>query len=703
MGGLDERLQQLESLIGGAVGRSEAVNGTLEQRQAAIMELKQTRELLRQLQMVLEVPRKLRAALTQGAYEVAVDIYEDVAPVLEKHGHRKALRKVSAEVEICRAEAAEWLRGQLHTSPESAAESIQLIARLGESTASLMDDFLGCQRRRLSAALTAGESALQDLNIPLQESFSTLNSTFLVELIRTGNLFEQLFDAAARPKMVAEAREWFLKYTMMIRTALERTATASVAAAAGLNVTGKRIASTNSTTTTNTQVGFSEDWGAEGLVAALDTVRIDFVQLESVLPELSSRDKASELVGNAVRQHVGLAFTAVEARIAGELADIRVALSEKVIGAEIVRQRAQLAISELSLTALRGLEHAIRGVAQWGAHPWTLEGWKEVFCTLLQAHAANWLLAVPNRCLAAADLISEGSTQQQQHTVQSNTIFSEAWIVPQNEVTPIFVLALSVLCSCGHTRLADRAEELLSRQTGGVVAPGWVGDAISAASNTAGKLLVTYKAAISTELSAMLVAAVHETPWGAHPEARAPRAVCIHLLDALYAVDADLQAAEQEAAKVAVMMAPHADSSQRQHHHLHHHRRSSTGGGGSASVDMSLSGFISSGPIGNVAWGSRAEVLAGALQAALHGNAVALRKYTLSRTAFQQVQLDCHFLRPQLQRMVETGAGGGAAVAVLDEVLVVAAERCGEPVMLEPAVLDRMVAASSSQSQLTRQ
>ena len=98
--------------------------------------------------------------------------------------------------------------------------------------------------------------------------------------------------------------------------------------------------------------------------------------------------------------------------------------------------------------------------------------------------------------------------------------------------------------------------------------------------------------------------------------------------------------------------------------------------------------------VGNVVWNSRAEVFATAAQIALHNQATALRQHTLSRAAFQQIQLDCHFLRPQVQRMVESAGNGGigaAAVAAIDEVLVVAAERCGEPVMLEPTVLDKLI------------
>jgi hypothetical protein len=52
--------------------------------------------------------------------------------------------------------------------------------------------------------------------------------------------------------------------------------------------------------------------------------------------------------------------------------------------------------------------------------------------------------------------------------------------------------------------------------------------------------------------------------------------------------------------------------------------------------------------------------------------------------------------------MVENAVNGGsgvAAVAAIDEVLVVAAERCGEPVMLEPSVLDKMLLSLSGTQQ----
>ena len=58
--------------------------------------LPQVRALLAKLQAVFDLPRKLRAAIDQGAFEVAADCYADAAPLLKKYGH-----KVGAGMLVC--------------------------------------------------------------------------------------------------------------------------------------------------------------------------------------------------------------------------------------------------------------------------------------------------------------------------------------------------------------------------------------------------------------------------------------------------------------------------------------------------------------------------------------------------------------------------------------------------------------------------
>lgn len=71
--------------------RSADVSGRLDKRQQQIEELSDTRLLLRRLQAVYELPKKIRAALDSGKLEVAVDAHADVLPLLRAHGHKVLL------------------------------------------------------------------------------------------------------------------------------------------------------------------------------------------------------------------------------------------------------------------------------------------------------------------------------------------------------------------------------------------------------------------------------------------------------------------------------------------------------------------------------------------------------------------------------------------------------------------------------------
>ncbi|KAA3462423.1 vacuolar protein sorting-associated protein 51-like protein [Gossypium australe] len=66
------------------------------------------------------------------------------------------------------------------------------------------------------------------------------------------------------------------------------------------------------------------------------------------------------------------------------------------------------------------------------------------------------------------------------------------------------------------------------------------------------------------------------------------------------------------------------------------------------------------------------------------------RLQTFNRSGFQQIQLDIQFLRTPLKETVEEEA---AIDFLLDEVIVAASERCLDPIPLEPPILDRLIQA----------
>ncbi|VFQ80274.1 unnamed protein product [Cuscuta campestris] len=74
------------------------------------------------------------------------------------------------------------------------------------------------------------------------------------------------------------------------------------------------------------------------------------------------------------------------------------------------------------------------------------------------------------------------------------------------------------------------------------------------------------------------------------------------------------------------------------------------------------------------------------------------RLQTYNRSGFQQIQLDLHFLKTSLKNAAEDEA---AVDFLLDEVIVAAAERCLDPIPLEPAILDKLVQTKLSKTTTT--
>ncbi|KAL2323708.1 hypothetical protein Fmac_028087 [Flemingia macrophylla] len=73
-----------------------------------------------------------------------------------------------------------------------------------------------------------------------------------------------------------------------------------------------------------------------------------------------------------------------------------------------------------------------------------------------------------------------------------------------------------------------------------------------------------------------------------------------------------------------------------------------------------------------------------------------IRLQTFNRSGFQQIQLDIQFLRIPLREIVEDEA---AIDFLLDEVIVATAERCLDPIPLEPPILDKLIRAKLAKTE----
>ena len=104
------------------------------------------------------------------------------------------------------------------------------------------------------------------------------------------------------------------------------------------------------------------DWGTAGLLEGLYVVKTDLGRLDSLLPELSPRDRGGELVEHTVRQHVSLCFAALERRLLGSAEALRAALQGPACRHNgEAKQRVLVAgLAALQALLVQGLERLLR-------------------------------------------------------------------------------------------------------------------------------------------------------------------------------------------------------------------------------------------------------------------------------------------------------------------------------------------------------
>lgn len=648
---LNGKFNDLEELIGGVVSQSEAVNGKLEMRQGTILELTETRSLLQRLQALLDIPLKINAAIAQGYYDVAAECIVEVAPVLGRHGHRKALKPVADEVESKRVEIVNKLRHDMQTRPECAADSLSLLLKLGESAEKLQGEYLQQQRTKLQ---TAFASALGCQEESMVESLSKLDASIVEQISVTEELFALVF--IDKSNFTVEIRDWLQLWMTAVQNCLKRIGDGRIRSATGFDEKG-------SINTSFTEFGF--DWGTKELVMGLEKVRSDTLPLESQFVELAIGDKVSQLVGDMARYHIKHSFDAFEARLLLEVCN-------SSLGSQ-VKDRVQVNqdFDTLKATALSGIHCLLDGMRPLAANVLMLDGWQEVVALFLQSQTAQFFQTLPPRLVRLAKL--EPESAQGWDLRITDPQFIPGLQLDGIHADPLLLLALSVLCSFVQQTLANKTLEFFNNSFSATDAP-FVIDTNSA-EKCASQLFLAYTSRMSDRLIEVALTCADED-WSSHPDPGAPRKKCIAFLELIMDINTDFQALEQ------------SNGAGEVEKHWHQHSASST------SIDSvskpSTQPKVVSSKVMMLPWTSRMQVTSSLADGALRRFAEALKGYDFSKGGFQQIQIDCHYYRTNLRKLYH-GGFAEKLFATLEEIVLIAAERCAEPVLLEPALLDKRV------------
>lgn len=679
VGDLQLKFNDLEALIGGVVSQSEAVNGKLETRQDTILELTETRSLLQRLQAVLDIPMKINAAMAQESYDVAAECIVEIAPVLRRHGHRKALRPVADEVKSKRTEIVNKLQQNMEARPDCAADSLSLLLRLGESAEKLQGEYLQRERTILQAALT---QASETSTSKCQESLASLEKldTSIIEQIKAAEeLFSQVFDD--RSNLVQEIREWVHLWMITVQKLLQTLGDGKVRSATGLD----------DKESTSRFAEFGYDWGTQDIVRGLEKIRTDTLPLETRFVELAIGDKVSQLVGDVARYHIKHSFDAFEARLIIESCR----LGSQVNGSQgnsavEARVQANQGLEVLKNAALSGIQTLMDGMRPLATNVLVLmDGWQEIVALLLQSQTAQFFQTLPHRLVRLAKL-SEHDPEDGQQWKFATRAAGEGFSIPalldkdvsqmmtDQSCSPMQLVTLSVLCSFIKQTLANKATDILtsSFQTEST----FVLDTNSVEECTA-QLFTAYTNLMSDRLSQVVLTSADEA-WSTYPDPQAPRNACLPFLEILKDINMDLQAFETPSSG--------GEAEKPWHSHSHQHSASSAS---IESVSKATNPPLSK--VFTLPWTNRMQVTSSLASGALKRFVEALKGYDFSKGGFQQIQIDCQFYRTSLRKLFH-GGFAEKVFATLEEIVLVAAERCAEPVLLEPSVLDKRAMANIS-------
>uniref|UniRef100_A0A061QG84 Vacuolar protein sorting-associated protein 51 homolog n=1 Tax=Tetraselmis sp. GSL018 TaxID=582737 RepID=A0A061QG84_9CHLO len=476
--GMGSNMEELMDTIDSVADRSNAVNAKLQQRRDHIEELNRVRSLLKKMQAMFNLPRKLRAALDNDALEVAVEHYASARPVLERFGQQGAFRSVAAETTELSHEVVAALKKRLLSRKDDVAECIKLLSTMGQPIESLQEDFLDCRRIRLEAILrqaqavvagmcsTAGmqppdllpESELVAMEEPwgclqdgggppaLGQFVAELNSRFLGDVVQMVSSFEELFPEGRR-RLIEVLKEACSKYFSVVRTAIAASAAVLANAAAGLS-----DAACDAETELPGPLG--DNWGGPAIAGALSTIKADFSRLGGVLPELALGDRASEVVESAVRHHVGVCFRALELRVIGEVRAAYVKIEgggssnagvsspeQKYLRSRVLLQ-SQARIAGLLQEAPSRVLAGMRQLLDEGAR--LLDSWRDMYVDLVAGSLQNLFLALLAHFRAISGTSApDGSTAQpiRYGTFGSNLLFPTT---PRSVDTPTALSRTSV-------------------------------------------------------------------------------------------------------------------------------------------------------------------------------------------------------------------------------------------------------------------
>lgn len=662
--GMEVNMEQLLEKILSVQSRSDGVNTSLCGKREHIEKLHRTRNLLRKVQFIYDLPTRLGKCISSESYADAVRLYTGAMPIFEAYGDSSFLDCKRASEEAIHV-IIKNLQGKVFSDSESIqkrAESVMLLKQLDIPVDSLKDQLLEkLEQFLVDLDLESAEASQDPVNLDKdRELENTPNPTSSANGASTRELVEAV---RAYGAIFPDSKEQLIKLLKDLVTK-------------HFDAIQKHII---------------KHISVEDLLELLRGVWTNVLLMDEVLPEAFLPVFAKEAAHTAVKKYIASAFS----YLLLDISDPFKKLQSRPKESSEEHYSLQAALDASKKTVLQGSVDKLLDFRQlleetFGLLPnmknliidWVQEGFQDFFRKLDERfHSLSGNYA----------LVSQGSEEGLQGdkvlagvvlVIAQLSLFVEQNAVPR--ITEEIAAAFSGGSARGH-------------EYGPAFVPAEICRNFHISSE---KFLHLYIKMRTEKISGLLRKRFITPNWVKHKEPREVHMFVDFLLQEVEAIGSEVKQILPEGPR-------------------HKHRRTDSNGSTTSSRSNTLRDdrvsrlnthrarsqllethlaklFKQKVEIFTKIEHTQGSVLTTILKLCLKSLQEFVRLHTYNRSGFQQIQLDTQFLRTIIFK--EIAEDEAAVDFLLDEVIVAAAERCLDPIPLEAPILDKLIHAKLKKS-----
>lgn len=654
--GMEGNMEQLLEKILSVQSRSDGVNTSLFEKREHIEKLHRTRNLLRKVQFIYDLPERLGKCIKSGAYADAVKFYTGAMPIFKAYGDSsfQDCKKASEEVV---AIIIKNLQEKLFSDSESIqarAEAVMLLKQLDFPVDSLkeqlfekLEQSLGDLRLQFDEKSSHTAKSDEPDHVPATREVSTRE---LVEAVRA---YRVIFPDSAQ-ELIKISHDLIAKHFKTIEKHIK-----------------KQVSSAD-------------------LLGMLRLTWDDVLLMDEVLPEACIADVCFEAANHALKQYVVSTFSHLLQDISDLLLKVHNRQKETVkeeCPLQVVLEASKKAVIQGSMGILLDFRQLLDDSLPLllrlkdSVVDWVQEGFQDFFRTLYD----RFLLLAGKSNSASQDQVLPEGMQGEKTVAGLVLVLAQLSVFVEQSAIPRITEEIATSFSGGGARGYEHG-------------PAFVPADICRIYRSAGEKFLHLYITMKTQRVSVLLKKRFTTPnWIKHKE---PREVHMFVDLLLQELEGVLSEVKQILPQGATRKHRRADSTgstaSSRSNPLRDDRslsRSNTQKARSQLLETHLAKlFKQKMEIFTKVDSTQDSVVTTIVKLCLKSLQEFVRMQTFNRSGFQQIQLDIQFLRNSIRDSVEDEA---AVDFLLDEVIVAAAERCLDPVPLEPPVLDRLIQAKS--------